>query len=611
MSQPDTLNSTITYEAANKTLGHELGIITATNPSVYDYFTEIEDAEIQTKFENDFETHIDFVDSSSIKELLDKIDVQIAIDNSLTFDDRGFSELLGLQRNLRFLDVINKVVTSCVDIDTTDEKQLFIATIFEKFSQMNTCTLDQWADNFDMTVEFITFYKKSLTERITENEWEQKLTQWRALFIEFIASPKARPLIGEKSVERAVSAVSKIPINIADPLIVMARKQDDDVFTETFGSFYGSNRTIQIDPFTIHAHKKLNREITSELLDVAVKGTVFHELIHAISNAHYMKKYLDEFDFEDEETMMEVNSLWPKFWLEGMTEKMANYISGSVATEGELLLAQTPFTDRSGNDMQPDDHELAWRQLYTHNPASVLHSTHSSEIRKIDAASYREYRLLIDAIFIKLDWLAAGLSVEEAQTMAAHAFIETPEDMSTARVDFMSAISKAAHPGFFMKLQHLVAQHGEKLMTNVILSDEFNPHDPHRLPFIATKEYVNYLAQINPEFTQSRLDRMKHLGASDAVIEHIEMDLAYLHRQIGKHAVVSQALRAQRVLLKHEHLLQNETAEEKLVRLIFGDDVPEGLAKRKRQASPEDVTKAKQAISLWEAATLSEPEFTQ
>ncbi len=275
---------------------------------------------------------------------------------------------------------------------------------------------------------------------------------------------------------------------------------------------------------------------------MSVKGTLFHELTHVITNVHYTwgERVDWTYDNDDEDKTIEVRTpatdshhMWPQFWREGMTEKIANVINGELVTSRERVVGVV-LGARA-------DLEVFWRKKrFENNLHDALLTEKAAELRQANPAAYPVYRLMIDAFYAKLDWEAAGLTPEEAVTLGAEAFTETPEDASDNRARFIAAVNQAAHPGFFMKLQHAIDVHGGKLVTAMLLDSAFDAHDPKSLPFTMTKPYLDY-------------KQLEELGAPQSVLEHEQKRIERYHQRVGKFSLLGANLQDERHRLNDKY----------------------------------------------------------
>ena len=333
--------------------------------------------------------------------------------------------------------------------------------------------------SFEATQKFAKHYYDSLDATMAIEQWEPFIHSCREDFVKALATPKMRHLVPKLSRDRASKVAQETPILIMDPLASLRAKPNE--FSEIYGSFAAKQRIIKLDPFSITTEVPAdytNAE-TLNYKQTIMKMVVFHELIHAFTTEDY---------FLEESTYLQARELWPHYWAEGMTEKLANVGFGEISDTSEFnRIAGVTGDARAQLVRQISRLAIA--------PAEMLHTPAVEANRKVVASSYPEQRLLIDTIFSKLDWAAAGLTSQQAERLAAAAFTEIPANDSSLKVrhttarnskrlEFISAVNLAAHPGFMMKLNGLVEMYDTHLVLEMLLDRKFKPHDPESVPWI-------------------------------------------------------------------------------------------------------------------------------
>lgn len=538
-------------DQANEFLGHHPESGEVTQQLGFAYFT----VEYGQFFED--EKEIEYYHPGSVvgNSISDKLLGSEEVAN-IHAEDLDHENLYRYIDQMRILDSVNTLVASCAKDHGNDDRKKFIAEAYANFQSGFPDSEDQpWQDNFDQTIAFLQFYENLVVEAISDNSWVEKVNEWRTEYVDFLGQPDARTLFDEATTARVARAVRAAPIKILDPIRVLVDMQAENRETDYFGMFSHTNRTIYIDPLTI----RRNMLYTTIPLDFGMKGTLFHELTHAVSTSYYRLEeygYVDLSDHEDDTTQerfLRGQRLWPAFWEEGMAEKIANFIEGSMASPEDLDRPQQLQTARDGEQIMPIDQEVIHRsRTLTNNPKEALVTTAASELRKITPASYPAYRLVIDAFFEKLDWESASLSREQAETLAAHAFTESPGDPTSNRINFMHAVNMASHPGFFMKLHHAVEIHGEKIVTDLLLSKDFDPHDPRALPFTTTRQFLGHLrdATRSADNARQRLAQFRALGAPAWMIAETETKLQEHSDNAERFPILQQAVAAERAQLK-------------------------------------------------------------
>jgi|GEM_PF-2557935 len=534
MIQPERCGGTVTYEAANAALGHERAagrILLATD---YAYFEEAADEQGRNQFGIDYEYFLGSCETDSLESLVSDVadaKATLALDAEQQEDKHRFEQF---ESKVAFLTEVNRIVALSIEAtdEPKDERYRSIAKAFAAHQEF--FGVQEWKDSLIHTLNFLLTYRHMIEENILAHNWPQKLTDWRRQFVDYIRSPAARKLTSDQSVERVVLAVQTVPIMIDDPLNVLIEKRQTDDEENALGWFSCSKRIACVDPFAAEADIEYFRQNSSERLDVVVEGTLFHEFFHVITGAHYTTKAGAD-DAELTAAKPAYQPLWPRKWTESMTEKCKEVALGDVATDEQWALVQRA-KDPNTRDWLYD---LAnkWRDSRARRIREALSTEAAIEMRNITNATYKEGRLLVDAFFAKLDWQAAGLTQEQAEIVGAYAFGETPEDGTDYRQQFIAAVNKAAHPGFFMKLLHAADHHSESLMTDVLLSNHFDPHDPHALPFTVTLAYYDHISE-------------EAAAAKKAPNKQTE-------KITGRLALLSDAVRAEKTILETTHVQAN------------------------------------------------------
>lgn len=590
-------SSTATYAAKNERLGHPLDAGTVSMSPLYPASVDIDDGTTRRTMQFDeayTELTQDFISEASISSAMREVNDVIS-DTDIACDDysekeyeRTLKNLYELASVLDVLESVNAVVADCLTDDRDDARCQYIAESFTDFIGLDAGD-GKWEDNLEMTMAFLEQYQQKVAESVEADRWLEKIDVWRAEFAAYIASPAARGVIGEESATRAVSAILTVPIRLVDPLTTLIRKQgEDDATPELAGWFLYNKRTVHIDPFTI---EYTSASSDKHLLDIGIKEALFHELTHAITNHHYMYGAWPEDNGEGaeapEQAVIANQNLWPEFWYEGMTEKIAFIASAALMTreDAELINAQS---------VEAETVERSWRACILHNPPSALSTNEAAVLQLAWSAAYRDFRLLIDAMFAKLDWQAAGLTPREAETLAAHAFTETPEDGSANRYAFIDAVNKAAHPGFFMKLQHAVDIHGIGLMTRVLLNPNLDIHDPGAMPFTTSFAGYDFLEK-NICTWQRKLQVLERHGFAAGVLA--DMARTAIEGHTDKCTALVDAVKAERTLLEHKN-----PKYFKLIAMLLG----EGFQNSHHKAQDE-VTKAEADLAKFVAGLEIQP----
>lgn len=380
-----------------------------------------------------------------------------------------------------------------------DERVEFVQGVWQSFAD------EQGLDGFDgsepgslRTLEgFMGHYASKLDQLSGSIDFKQVIDDARLSAVTAADTPTIRRYMNRVARLRFAAVAEQTPVQIIDPLTSLT---DDAAQEQNLGSFFPHRRTCTVDPFTISRmvrtmqHERTELEIAS-LIEAQLSLTVMHELVHAATDDAY---YLREVD---DDTMVDSQPLWPKYWNEGMTEKLSN-----------VMFAQS--TDISQLPYAGGDNEFTYRSSMADSPKEIMSDKDNMANRQSIKQSYAEYRLLIDTIFDKLDWPAAGLTWKTAEQLAGRAFTELPSPDASPkhykdRLTFHKAISQAAHPGFMMKLNGLVEAYGTSLVMDILTDPNFDPHDPQALPALTGTEQMR---ELNYDFSAAIVRYKRNAG---------------------------------------------------------------------------------------------------
>ena len=513
--------------------------------------------------------------------------------------DVAYKQVQSYQRSAEILVATGDLIAREVrGLNTKDERVSIVQQTVQDFLQQSPhFSQESFAadapGSFALTHSFLLYYFNRLEAEEQQENWQSFIDNCRSDFTQAVNASYMRQLLAKPARDLAAKVAQETPIIIMDPLLALISREAD---WEKFGSFNLDTRIIMIDPFTIgrEAEKLLKRgefkytEDNEYIERFRVKGTLFHELIHAISGSEYFENSAYDDDIEEVQTHTSFGNMWPRFWIEGMAEKLANAALAELETPKYLL---------------SDRHESNWRIITANNPRHILQSKKAAELSKQERASYPKHRLLIDTMFAKLDWQAAGLSTMQAERLAARAFTELPgEGKNTYRLQFIEAVNKAAHPGFFMKLGTLVSHVGDELVTDMLLDPAFDPHDPKALPWIASDSMRSYLATariarslqtVEAQYKSMEANRM-HQHTLDQAIELIDHKKLLYERSI----VLNAAVDGLRNVLTQRHPGRRpyNPAKDRLLISIFG---AESVKFVQTPRHPENMDQHEAAISTW------------
>lgn len=516
-----------------------------------------------------------------------------------TETEQAFNVIHGYQDSVDFLISASQLVKSGFsEKDQGDSRVDYVQGVIDDFLVLHPGYKPEDFDpkvpgSFTMAQEFSNYYFERLEAEIREQDWPGYIDSCRLDFIQAINTPAMRQLVPKSVRERTQKVAVEIPITITDPLSALLARHEG---WELHGSFRPKTRTIVVDPFTIgrRADKVYSAELkTTEdhyyMQRFKVKGTIFHELMHAISNHEYR---MDEAQFVDsDETdaslQLQQSWLWPRYWNEGMTEKISTLALAEIEEPKYRVLR---------HDEEP------WRLLTADSPRHILQSKKVTALSKQERSSYDSYRLLIDTMFAKLDWEAADLKPWQAERLAAKAFTEIPGEADTSyRLQFIQAINKAAHLGFFMKLGVLSDQIGVGLLTDMMLDPAFDPHDPQALPWLvspAMKEHLNtkLLERFIKDQEESYQRMMAH-GAPKHFLMHVQDGIKERQAKLRQAVVLEVAVDGLRHVLMAKYLGRKPYTAERQLMLTINGPKYEGMIQYQRTI--DDLDEHQVAIDHW------------
>ena len=522
------------------------------------------------------------------------------------------SQYKELSGKVDFLDIAGASLCEIIQLEDSarDIRTGFIGSLLLDYLTANpTANFNFHAPDSLRSVErFMAFYAQEVDKSLIEQVWTGKVDKWRVDFGQALNTPKAHRYITKSARDQGAKIARTIPVIIIDPLLSLIKSKTRN--NDEYGVFNAENRTIAIDPFMVVTNPKQTPDRPREpnkyqhkLIEAEAKSTLFHELIHAMTNSYYRREVFDKVDLpvvgnatnDNTSELVDIMDLWPLYWMEGMTEKLECALF-SEQFESEVLPP----------GLSPDD-EAAWRDEVSFNPQELGSDAKVNELHTKLPGAYWEYRLLIDTMFAKLDWEAAGLTWRQAEQLAFKAFTETPATKDTPptnqhRQAFIEAINLAAHPGFFMKLSNLEEQYGTELATDILTDPEFDPHEPADLPWLASdveaSRLLNGLVRTAIALAQQYKIRLKLLGAPESIIDRSNQRISELETDITRIDIFKLASEGMKLVLEQRHpARKGPTVAARMLNGTFGDRLTVKLVKR----PVADLSEARAAIESWKA----------
>ncbi|MDL2341556.1 MAG: hypothetical protein QFB87_00550 [Patescibacteria group bacterium] len=465
---------------------------------------------------------------------------------------------------------------------------------------------DEQSGSASETEDFLNYYAYAITARITEEKWADKIDGWRERYVEALDSPKLKALLPAETRRRFAEDARKAPVRITDPITSILNSQIWEA--EIFGMMDPEDRTVSIDPFSANHVMNRDARTVSKLFatvgednplvrfnddanEARILKTLFHELIHYSTNEYYhLSKQHDLAESTIVEEHVSIRQSWPKFWFEGMTEKLAQLMAAEVLDYKSL----------------PRDRTLRERSAWTETsiePRQIGTTKKTEELTDRILVAYPEFRILIDTLFERLDWQAAGLKPAEAEKLAFRAFTDRvmPGGASgTHRMRFIEAINKAAHPGFWMKLTTLVESYGTGLMTDMLSDPKLNVHNPSGMPWLTSPQAATsakyFASDVFIIRSLQNIDTVAHFGGTEDMVEAARG----LHDDDLKKSENAKLLLAAhaglKTILEQRHRQRTApTPKDRLQVAIFGGRA--GMELKERPVA--DITPARAAIAAW------------
>lgn len=492
-----------------------------------------------------------------------------------------FEYLTDFEPYLYFMTSTRLIVEQGLRTESTDVRQQFVDNLFQAYTSGDDGATRRetfLAGSYKTIVDFINFYHRNLESTMEETGIMGKMREWRNEYVDFLTQYGAE-YGSSASNERAVKVTRDTPIIIDDPLSTLSRMLRDRSNKELYGWFDPLQRTVYVDPFTIgyrvseaeHEAGISDEQRLPEIRDLRVRKTLLHELIHAYTDhIYYYQVSVEDIGYDStpsESKSMNAMGQWPHYWYEGMTEKIAL-----------MHLAHQLGEDVSKHIVWDDDPEIDFRRnidsRYSTDQTMLFNG--ADILKRGVTSSYSDYRALIDSIFHNLDWEMAGLSQEEAERLAIGAFLEVPEDcespISSLRLSFIQAVNKASHPGFFMKVDNLVENHGAHMPIIMMSSRMFDSNDPKSIPFVSSKQFADHLKKTKErtEINMSRLYKANRIAKGDPILknqaEYLKKELV---RIVAMRALLMDAMEAQYTILVEQYQPYSRP-EDRLLRAIYG-----------------------------------------
>lgn len=284
--------------------------------------------------------------------------------------------------------------------------------------------------------KFLEYYKKRVHEDIYSADLHELIEDNRQLLVDGLDSSAMKRQLGADNAKRIAQHFKNQPLIIVDPLTALLEMPTGN---DWYGWFKPEQRACYINTAAIANETGYE----STLFKARVLKTMAHEFLHAATSNVY-RAYKKELGYIEEPDSKQI---WSQFFYEGMVEKAAYMLA---------LNAKSEWFSRGMQQQREASYERSMRKYCSDNPGELMATRAVVEARNRIDSSYPEYRLLIDTIMDKADWQAAGLSRRQSESLAIGAFFDRTDDKSTldssARQEFMQAVHKATHKGFFNKI---------------------------------------------------------------------------------------------------------------------------------------------------------------
>lgn len=404
-------------------------------------------------------------------------------------------------------------------------------------------------------------------ETAIDKEAYEQIAVARESFIAILPQLQERGFIDASQLARAIDICTNIDIYVTDPLSEVFSKRIDTE-EQGIGYFMPNDRTIFINSDLIRESTRKKSwgeipEVQQDNYNRAVIKTVYHELVHAISENWYSSRVthapifdLIDFDYEDgddeafktqQETTYVAHSIFPRFLFEALTETLADSL----------------FADTFGS-------------------------------KKGDYFAYPIERDIVASLFEKVDWEAAGIDMEAAKHLLIKAFFDSASQADTVKrpvasyIEFFGALHTAASPGILHRMGILDAVYGSYFLRGIVESDQFNASDDLAIvdrPNARMRAAIKYYAAMN-------------LPDDDATSFLKERRFRYEKSKLARSAQAAYRtfMQANRHAMATNYGLNIDeyvplTPEERLMQAIFGE-------KKRERPKLESATRAMQAAVL-------------
>ncbi len=414
------------------------------------------------------------------------------------------------------------------------------------------------------TAHFIEYYKdKTIEETVHLTEMIKEL---RTGLLNGLETPALVQGLGRKNVDALKPHFANQPIVIADPLVTLLKMGTDS--EDVLGWFEGSNRRCYLDPLSIQA-TVASRKGNEQSLRAQLAKTMAHELVHAASSMVYR---LDE--GSESKNAIKVGNQWPRFFYEGMTEKIAYFIAYN--TDKNAFKKAKHFEGGTLN------YENIFRLEGTDDPEEILAPSYVKAARMTNPSSYIDYRLIIDTIMDKADWSAAEVTRAKADRLAVSAFLGRDSDIHTQgaghRKTFMQALHTATTPGILNQLDQIVSYGGTMAALDVLESPNYDITSDDLLHLVSSKRRVwttntSHLVEKSKE----RQHQMQELGAPEAILENNAEVLARNEERSADEKLIIGAMQSYLKILKNDFGIRRRkraTPQERLMATLFNEKIP-------------------------------------
>jgi hypothetical protein len=400
--------------------------------------------------------------------------------------------------------------------------------------------------------DFMNFYEKRFQSLLAESQAVERVKSYKEDLVEQLKGRTFSRFLSKAKRLEMINEITELPVVIADPITAVMNSSNG---RDLLGWYKSESRVAYIDLasiMTLSSAMLSKRLIESRddksnklkaLFYAQLRKTTYHELFHA-TNTHTYRCV----EAYDERTVHPVIT-WPVFLYEAMTEKAAYIAFSSIEKE-------------INNQVPPSLSEKISRTRVNAEKKEAFSTKSSRTTRETLASSYSSFRLVVDTLFSKLDWTAAGLDHRSAEKLLVGAFFESPkrteklnQSSSPLRKQLGEAISKAGHPGMLNKVGMLITHIGVDAVLDVIQSPDFDPHDQSALPWLASMEHMTRIARAQQRIGswQARLNRNIARGAPENIIDREKKIVADLEKESEEYALIRLATKGLKAELRKKH----------------------------------------------------------